>query len=45
MILLVPVVIITLMYFMFQNVPHAARRAAAVQHRLPDSARAFPACS
>ena len=31
------------MYFMFQNVPHTARRAVAVQQRVPDHAGRVPA--
>ena len=45
MILVVPSAIITLMYFMFQNAPIAARRAVAVQQRVPDPARACSRCS
>ena len=42
MILVVPSLIITLMYFMFQNAPHRPGTSVPVQQRLSDHARGVP---
>lgn len=42
MILLVPILVITLMYFMFENAPTSSKNPVAVEQRPSDPAGPFP---